>query len=71
MQTIMKNKVKDFIQQNKRVSFDEICVFLGINTVETQYKNEVRQLDAVLRDLIIEDFIVFYNGKYCLRKKEK
>lgn len=66
----MKSKVKDFIQQNKRVSFDEICTFLNIDTITHSHNAKIRQLDAILRDLIIEDFAVFYNGKYCLRKKE-
>ena len=65
----MKNKVIECISQSKRVSFNEICLFLQIDMVSTQYKNEVRQLDAILRDLIKEDFCVFYNGKYCVVKK--
>lgn len=65
----MKSKVKGFIQQNKRVSFDEICVFLNISTINHSDNAKIRQLDAILRDLIVDDFAVFYNGKYCLRKE--
>ena len=65
----MKNKVKDFIKQNKRVSFDEICVFLNIDTITHSDNAKIRQLDTILRDLIVDDFAVFYCGKYCLRKE--
>lgn len=64
----MKQKVKDFIQEHKQVSFDEICLFLKISTLNKWDNKKIRQLDEILRDLIIEDFIIFYNGKYCLTK---
>lgn len=65
----MKSKVKDFIQKNKRVSFNEICVFLNIDTISHSDNAKIRQLDAILRDLIVNDFAFFYGGKYCLRKE--
>lgn len=65
----MKSKVKDFIQNHKQVSFNEICLFLNISTISHSDNAKIRQLDAILRDLIVEDFAVFYNGKYCLRKE--
>lgn len=66
----MKEKVKYFILENKRVSFNEICLFLRIDTIKHEYQKQVRDLDCVLRELIIEDFAVFHNGKYCLRKNK-
>lgn len=64
----MKQKVKDFIKEQKQVSFDKICLFLEISSLNRWDNTKIRQLDKILRDLIIEDFIIFYNGKYCLTK---
>lgn len=64
----MKQKVKDFIKEQKQVPFDKICLFLKISPLNRWDNKKIRQLDEVLRDLIIEDFIIFYNGKYCLTK---
>lgn len=65
----MKQEIKDFIKEHKQVSFDKICLFLKISPLNRWDNKKIRQLDEILRDLIIEDFIIFYNGKYCLTKQ--
>lgn len=65
----MKQKVKDFIQNHKQVSFNEICVFLKIDANNHSDNAKIRQLDEILRNLIKEDFAIYYNGKYCLIKQ--
>ena len=64
----MKETVKDFIQKHKQVSFDEICLFLKIDANKHSDNAKIRQLDEILRNLIKEDFVIYYNGKYCLIK---
>lgn len=65
----MKQKVKDFIQNHKQVSFNEICLFLKIDANKHSDNAKIRQLDEILRNLIKEDFAIYYNGKYCLTKQ--
>ena len=65
----MKQQVKDFNQEHKQVSFDEICVFLKIDANKHSDNAKIRQLDEILRNLIKEDFAIYYNGKYCLTKQ--
>ena len=64
----MKQTVKDFIQKHKQVSFNEICLFLKIDANKHSDNAKIRQLDEILRNLIKEDFAIYYNGKYCLIK---
>ena len=65
----MKQTVKDFIQEHKQVSFNEICLFLKIDANKHSDNAKIRQLDEILRNLIKEDFAIYYNGKYCLTKQ--
>lgn len=65
---MMKQQVKDFIQEHKQVHFNEICVFLKIDANRHSDNAKIRQLDEILRNLIKEDFAIYYNGKYCLIK---
>ena len=64
----MKQQVKDFIQEHKQVSFNEICLFLKIDANRNSDNAKIRQLDEILRNLIKEDFAIYHNGKYCLIK---
>ena len=64
----MKQTVKDFIQEHKQVSFNEICVFLKIDANRNSDNAKIRQLDEILRNLIKEDFAIYHNGKYCFIK---
>ena len=64
----MKQTVKNFIQEHKQVSFNEICLFLKIDANRNSDNAKIRQLDEILRNLIKEDFAIYHNGKYCLIK---
>ena len=62
----MKQTVKNFIQEHKQVSFNEICLFLKIDARKHIDNSKIRRLDEILRNLIKEDFVIYHNNKYCL-----